>query len=748
MGFASFCIFILLISVPLGAQQLLDSFSPGAKSIGIGQTGTVEVYDPSALYWNPANLAVTHHPLASVSIHEPYTLNYIGTSYFTPRHGSFALALSSTPATEVGVNMVSMGWGYQFIPGFYGGLSISGLEFNDTIWGSIGLGLLYKPVSSLRRPPGSINATAHPYLIDRLTLGFAVQNLPIGNNQYHHQIRLGASYNFGPSMPKLIYAHHFMPANDSDHLGLLFQATSDFQVFAGLKNFKADFFTFGAGFHWQNIEIQSSYDTEIKRLIFTTTFRIGPHAGDIAENYYERSKQAIKAKDLRTALEQCRYALVYDEYHKKAAALSGYLVPRINKANLKIDSLLITAQRYQNQHHYLNAAAQYLKILKIDPDNKEAKEAIAMIRPRVNIDADRWYLQGVDLYNRGRIKSAEEIFEAIILVKPDHFGSRNYLNKIQTFHEKQAEQHFYAGLGYYSQRQLNLAEQEFRKAVDIDPKHQEAAKYIRRISQERITNANRIRELLNEAVQKENSGSWKSALARYEEILRIQPYHDYAMSKKQELTAKLNTYTTRNYQRGVAAFDNNNFSRAASYFNAVLLIEPSHSGARQYLQRIAASTTDRSEVYLRKAGNALQQQDWQLAVEYADSALTMKSNLIEAQRIKTEAKNKLAADQLLQQANIYFQQRNFLQAMELSDQVLQIDATNQEARLLFENCQTNLNDLVDDYYNRGIELYTEDKFEAAIQIWNTVLKINPHHKGALEYKDKAQKRLEAIESLP
>ncbi len=730
------------------SQQSVDSYSPGALAIGLGRGGVVEVYDPTALYWNPASMAVRHNPQGFLAIHDPYHVNYLGYSHFTPKYGTFAVSYASTAATKEAVYFGSSGWARRFAPGFYGGLSISGMQQQDSGWGTLGVGLLYKPESSISRPYREDSLFRSPYIMDRLTLGFSIQNLPIGRSDFVHQIRIGASYKFLQGGPTLVYAHHFMPQEDTDHLGLLIEPASSVQVYAGFENFDSKAFAFGAGFSWENIGVQLAYDEMSKRLIFSAVVRVGPHPKAIAGKYYERALNAVKQKEKRAALEFCKYSLIYDENNKKAADLKRLLIPIIEKENVTIDSLLLAAQTFQNQGRFLNAAAQYLKILKIDSNNKEAREAIAMIRPKVNIDAERWYLQAVDYYDKGDIDRAAEIFESIILVRPDHFGSKNYLKKINAYYLKQAEQHYFAGLGFYSQHKLDQAEAEFRKALEISPGYEDASNYLSRISQERQQSRNRIAALLQQANEKEAQGAWKSALGIYKDILRIQPDHSLALARTVDLKRKLENYANRYYRRGVAAYNAGDFAKARGHFQTALSMQPSHSGARRYLQKIASKTTGKTATFIEQAQKYYEQGAWTKAASMADSALAINPQAEEALNIKTKANNMIEAEKLLTTAKDYYSSGQYLEAMQVLDQILEKDENNLVARELLQDCQQKLYDRVDDYFNRGIELYTEEKYAEAIRMWDIVLRINPYHKGALDYKKRAKERMDALESLP
>ena len=729
----------------LGAS---DSYTPGARAVGFGYSGVVDIYDASALYWNPAALTVRHAPQGYISIHEPFTLNYMGYSHFTPRSGTFALAAASTWGQEHPKQSATVGWGYEFMPHFSAGFHVNAYELSGHTWTSFSVGFLFRPTRSIHRASSGRTVGQSPYIADRFTAGIVLFNIPLGQQQSQHQIRVGASYRLGKSGPKLIYAHHFSPVKDTDHLGLLFNPSSMVHVYAGLKNFDTRFFAFGGGFECDNIGLQLAYDALTERLVLSSTIRIGTHPKHIADQHYDQAIEALRQRDTKEALRHCEYSLIYDENHSRAFNLEKKLVPFIAKENMKIDSLLFAAQTFENQQNYLAAAAQYLKILKIDADNKAAQEAIAMIRPKVNIDVERWYRQAVQAYNDDDIERAKELFEAIILVRPDHFGSKNYLVKIQSYFAKLAEQHYFAGLGYYSQRKLDLAEAEFEKALSIDPNLEDASEYISRIRSERIQNRRQISTLLEEGRRLENNRMWNRALATYQEILEIQPDHAVALERRRDLESIISSTAESYYNQGKVAYDRGDRETALDMLNTTLRLDPSHTRARQLLNAISSSRHGLSREYIDRAKRSAAQQNWQNAIALADSVLALNPNHAEAQQIKADATSQLDVERLMQQARTHYYAGEYLEALELFETVLAKEPEHSEAKRLKERCQLELNAMVDDMFNRGIQLYTEEKYQEAINLWDTVLEINPYHKGARDYKEKAQEGLNILKNMP
>ena len=131
-----------------------------------------------------------------------------------------------------------------------------------------------------------------------------------------------------------------------------------------------------------------------------------------------------------------------------------------------------------------------------------------------------------------------------------------------------------------------------------------------------------------------------------------------------------------------------------------------------------------------------------------DSLLAVHPDHGDAKSLQEQIISRIDAGQLLEAAKSEYLTGQYLEALEKFNQVLLKDADNADALELREQCQNRLNEQVEDHYTRGIQFYTEEKYRQAIDEWNLVLQINPYHSGALEYRKRAEERIEALGKLP
>ncbi len=744
LGFQAAILFLIAFPLSVLAQSQLLNFSPGAKALALGRTGVIEVYDPSALFWNPASLGALNANQITLAVHEPFVMNYAGYAHFFPLRGTFAIHAARTDQTQNAVEFGGFGWGFPLSRSLYTGVALNALQMDQESWASAGVGLLFKPQGFLKPPASALSSM----IVDRLTLGACVQNIPIITPDYDHQIRLGASYAFIPNGFGILYGYHFQRELDTSHLGLFIEPHSGFRVYAGMKDMSAQQAGLGIEAVWENLTTNLSYDLQSERIACSVNFRHGASGEDLAKREYQKAREQLSDANKRHALRQAEKALIYDPENTLAKELFSTLEPLIEAEDKRIDSLLTVAKEMEKKQWFMLAAANYLKVLRLNPDHRTAKSAMALINPKLNIHTEHWYEIGVRYFRRGQIEHAKDIFESILLVRRDHAESRQYLAKINSMLRKQAEEHYFAGLGYYSQHQLTRAEKEFSDAVKLLPDYQDALDYLNRIKRDRQKNYKRITQLFLDAKRDEDAGSLAEAMKAYQQIFEIDPNHSLAKQKIADLRVKITAAAAQHFSRGEAAYARHDYESARRAFRAVIALQPDHAGALRYLGLIAESKTDKSQRYYALAQQYYNDGQLDDALATLDSLTTLNVNFPAARRLRERINSALGVERILEKGKSEMLSGNYLEARQSFNDVLEMRPNHAEAAELRRQCTDKLNEQVDEHFNRGIQLYTEEKYRAAIAEWEKALQINPNHKGSAEYKGKAEERLEALNRLP
>jgi len=746
-------ILLIILIIPFSfiySQENLLSFSPGAKSIGLGRMGVVEVFDPSALFWNPAALGYNYKRQTLVSIHQPYHLNYTGYSHFLPSTGTLAISVSHTEIGQDGIEFFSAGWGKKLNNYFSAGFSLNNVIYDPENWVTFGVGLLFKPETfhyngnDLIKLPGLL---ASPLIKNRLILGISVQHIPLTDTYYDHQTRLGVSYKITSEGFKFIFAHHIQREENTSHFGFIIPIQKNINFFAGIKERQFNQTALGTEIKLTNFDLNIVYDYELKRIIFSSSIQLSQPGYILAEKEYKKAKTAYENKDKIKALYYSRLALDYDPQNYKAAEIVNTLDSIIKLEKEKVKTLLISGNNLENKNWFISAAAKYMEVLKIDPGNKMAQKALNRISPKVNIHTEQRYNLGVSTFENNDLLRAKEIFESILLVRPDHRGSKQYLAKTNDLLFENAESHFFTGLGYYSQRQFEQAEIEFKGALELWPNYSDAKEYLDRISNDRKNNISRIAKLTEEAQNFEQRQLWYSAKEKYKQILEIDPSNITAQEKIKKLNVEINNIVNRELVKAETLYKNQQYRQARNIFQNILQLQPDNAKTKQYIKLINEKTSGKSIKFYDRAQTFFEQENWNASLTAIDSAIFINPNFSEAIQLKNKILNMLDVEEMLINAINEFKKQNYIVAMEHFNQILVKDPQNAQSLAYLEKSQLRLNEQVDEYFNRGIELYSKENYQLAIRYWQKALEINPYHKGSIEYTKRALERLKALQRL-
>jgi len=92
-------------------------------------------------------------------------------------------------------------------------------------------------------------------------------------------------------------------------------------------------------------------------------------------------------------------------------------------------------------------------------------------------------------------------------------------------------------------------------------------------------------------------------------------------------------------------------------------------------------------------------------------------------------------------------EKRYLEAVTIFGDILRLDPDNRIVKIELNNTRNKINELTEEHFTNGINLFTLDRYQEAIVIWNKVLDLNSNHKGALQYKQKAIERIAALKRI-
>ncbi|MDZ7316261.1 MAG: tetratricopeptide repeat protein [candidate division KSB1 bacterium] len=728
-------LFIFSFNIALSINLRAET-SPSAVGVATGGSASLFLTDAASLFWNPAASAVNRYSQIAASFCEPYTLNYWAATAFLPPSGTFGVWYFSAesipnPKKQLGVSLArSLSYGL-----FLGGsLAAVRQSKDESIEGRIGI--LYSLQPATRPTPYSI---FYRFFLHRILFGasyFSRKNA--------EELGAGVAYRTPYEKITLFYSRRWQNDRNSNHIGFSWEMRRFLTAYAGLETGQGNI-NYGLSWRKDPLVIEVAFDSRAQRLMVSGSLRIGDEPTTAAERHYHRAKEALRLRHRTEALQQARKALYYDKDHLYARALYEGVELLVKEDERLIDSLSSLALQRLAEKRTLEAAFLLTEAAKINPLHPKLRKHLAALSAAAKPEIETWVRRAVELYDSSD-SEARRIFEAVQLLDPKQQLVKDYLQRFREKDAEEAERHYLAGLEYLSRKELYAAEEEFLTTVKIQPTHSEAFEQLSNVRLQKKLNRRTVSALLDEAAEKESRGDWKGALSAYQQVSALEKDHPIAAEKADEIQRMVEEQIEDHLQRGESALQKGDSLEARTAFETVLTYDPNHVKARNFLARLNAPTSDRGQSLLRQAQAAFAAKKFEIAVILADSlqrtGLRPKETAILLERIRRQ----VDAETLLSNARRKLQQHDLLAALQSAQaaRILNPDAAAEE---VIKSCRNALRRDVDEFFNRGMTYYTAGDYLEAIKWWNEVLRLNPDHKGAREYRARATERLEALESI-
>ncbi len=736
---------LLGVVSPFGAlAQKGTPLMPGVRPTMQGGQGTIEIYDAAALHWNPAGLAIWRGQQGFFSFAEPFRLEYGGLAGFFPVIGTVAVATGRQPS-PANSEFFAAGLGRTFFSRIHTGVSLTTHPDGRSSYTALGVGAIWKPLDLALRPEQS----KFPRWLVPFTAGVTLRNISLNPSMGQKlQGSAALSYAFSRQGPGVSYGYSWQGSSGLHHAGVSFAPLPWLAFQTGIEDFRSDGLAAGFSLSVENVVLDAGYDFGREYGKLALSFSIGSSPQQRSRLAQEKAARMLQEGDQRLALHYAQHALAYNPASTQAQEVIRSLSGRVRIQDSAIDSLLEQAQQNLRKKWFISAAANYQRVLQIDPENRYARLALQTIEPSVAQHGERWYQNGQQFYEKGDLKRAKEIFQSIHLVLPDHAGTSSYLARIEEQLAQKVQESYFAGLGYYTQKKFYEAEESFRKALSFNPDFREASEYIQRILEERKQSQEAVDHLLIEARRREEANDWLKALQLYRQILDIDPKFSYARKREAEMQDKVTNYVNQQFAKAETFYASGDRETARKLFRAILDIRPSHSGARRYLDELQPAPQDKAQNFLDLSRRHFSQGHWEATLSALDSLSRYAPDSAEGLSLRRKTYANLPVDRLVQIGRAGYLSGHYLEALEAINEALKKEPERRDALNLAAQCESSVTRLVDEHFNRGLNYYTEEKYRAAIAEWNRALLINPNHRGSIEYKRRAQERLDALNQLP
>jgi tetratricopeptide (TPR) repeat protein len=431
----------------------------------------------------------------------------------------------------------------------------------------------------------------------------------------------------------------------------------------------------------------------------------------------------------------------------------------------QIKSYLVKGADLFKLKKYNEAIIEYKQVLVLDPKNDEAETGISRIEDildgqrtaeRKRQQAEKFYQDALDDIANNRFNEARDNFENALSLVPKYKDAEARIQSLKKLRDDYAERlrrnklaemnrEFENGLIYFGDGRYREALSSFERAVVLDPQNTRAASYLektkealREKQEEEIDQSSPYYDLVSSLIVSGkdlfDKGRFVESRERWDQIRSLFPNNRIALEYILKCDLKLDRdrftdIAARLIEDGKASLEKRDFKKALSRFQLIKSIDAQYPG----IDPLLASASARVKQPGRPAGANIQQ----LSPEEVERRYQQALNIYK-QGGEANSKNALDRLRFLSQAD-----------PENTKVIIATNKIENEIRNSkpADDIQTgpkltdNQKRLVTEYYVKGLNFYSSNSFDKAIEEWRKVLAIDPTHVKA---KSNIRKTLEIL----
>lgn len=305
---------------------------------------------------------------------------------------------------------------------------------------------------------------------------------------------------------------------------------------------------------------------------------------------------------------------------------------------------------------------------------------------------DRNYKLGLLALDENRYRDSERYFRLAHLYDPAFTPAKTAADSVAMTLAEERTELLRKADGLFEAKRYVDASRTYALVLVMDPDHEYARERMREIQ---TLLASYFIEMIQTGDSLRARREIEQARKRYQQALDLDPGNDSLMARLAGLREMARENISTMLSRGRASLNRNQLDEAEREFEAVLAIDRQNSQARQGL---ATVRSQRTELLFEQGKNQL-----------------------------AEGKN--------------------MEALTTFLQVLERNPRHREASQYLERTRDGLKSEIETYFRAGLQHYTKDNYQAAIDEWDKVLLIDPNHQGTIEYRKRAEEKLKALQRL-
>jgi tetratricopeptide (TPR) repeat protein len=303
----------------------------------------------------------------------------------------------------------------------------------------------------------------------------------------------------------------------------------------------------------------------------------------------------------------------------------------------------------------------------------------------------------------------------------------------------------------YAQGYLVDAYIQATHIVDVAPWHRPSRSLMRKIEQEFQSLEDQARkdqlqlqidDHFSRGEQLFQMDSLLPAKSEFEAILALQPDHLGAKTYLKRIDERFKSIVDSFYTTAMGAFAAGDYKQAKEYFEKVLVVDPNHMEAREQLARTevlmgeaakAAEERERMEAIrplYHVALSLFEEKRYEEAMRKFEEILSVDAGNNEAKRYRLLCRDLLAKD-AFESANAAVRAGDLRKSREHFERALKFKPDYPEAQSALDKVKSRLGEQKKDesqtFYKQGLEAFLAGDQEKAMEFWKKAIDVDPEN---------------------
>lgn len=261
-----------------------------------------------------------------------------------------------------------------------------------------------------------------------------------------------------------------------------------------------------------------------------------------------------------------------------------------------------------------------------------------------------------------------------------------------------------------------------------------------------MTLAEERAELLRKADRLLEAKRYVDASRTYSQVLVMDPDHEYARGRMKQIQIILESYFVELVQAGDSLRARRETEQARRRYQQALDLDPGNDSLITRIAELREMAEENIRAMMSRARTSLNRNQLDEAEREFEAVLAVDRQNNQARQGLATIRSK-RTELLFEQGKTQFVDGKNLEALRTFLQVLERSPRHREASQYLERTREALKSEIDTYFRAGLQYYTKDNYQAAIDEWDKVLLIDPNHQGTIEYRKRADEKLKALQRL-